>query len=80
MSYGFTGRVFSIFSTRSFRTVTLNYVGEYETDDERTTKYRSYKRIKLKSRWLAELYNRRINKGDYARYNGTVCDTGFRKT
>lgn len=80
MSYGFTGRIFRIFSTRFFKTVTLSYVGEYETHDLRTTREKAYKKFKFKSRWLAELYSKRINRGDYARYDGTVYDTGFRKT
>lgn len=71
MSYGFTGRIFRFTAKSFFKTVTVKFVGEYETHTIRTTATGFYKRVKLPSRWLAKLYAARINKNQYSRYNGT---------
>ncbi len=79
MSYGFTGIYFNVFAKRFFRTVTIHFRGEYETDYIRTVRNGTGKRFKFKSRWLAHLYMARINKGQYHRYANTAFDCGFSK-
>lgn len=79
MSYGFTGLIFSVFTKRLFKTVRVYFTGEYETDTMRTVSTGFKVKHKFKSRWLAELYAQRINKGQYHRYVNTPYDCGFKK-
>jgi len=79
MSIGFTGVIFRVFATRFLKTVTVRFVGEYETEHTRTTSEGVRKKLKFQSKWLAELYAKRITNGQYHRYEGTDKDCGFRK-
>lgn len=80
MSYGFTGLVFAVTATRFHKTVTIRFREEYETHSVRTVKEGVEKRLKFKSRWLAQLYMTRINRQQYNRYKNTDFHCGFSKT
>jgi len=71
MSYGFTGRVFSFSATRFFNTVRVYFLGEYETHTMRTTEKGFCRTAIFPTRFRAMLYQARINKQQFKRYNGT---------
>lgn len=77
----FTGIIHKIWATRFFRSVTVRFRGAYETKTTRTvSEGKLLKTFKFPSRWRAELYKQRINKGQFHRYIGTEYGIGLTKS
>ena len=78
MSSGRTGFIIKVWPTRFWRIVSIRYTETYETENTRIPVDAVLKRYYFPSVFRAILYERRLEIGQYDRYNGSKYDTGFR--